>query len=59
MTETCSHQYTLPADDPKLIVESCGKSCSGYEVRIFDREDPNCELPPRSRSARSGAGAPV
>ena len=37
MTETCSHQYTLPSDDPKLIVESCGKSCSGYEIRIFDR----------------------
>src|SRR5262249_25769106 len=35
MTETCSHQYTLPNDDPKLIVESCGKACPGYEIRIF------------------------
>lgn len=44
MTETCSHQYTLPNDDPKLIVESCGRSCPGYEIRIFDREDPNREV---------------
>ncbi len=57
MTETCSHQYTLPGDDPKLIVESCGKSCPGYEVRIFDREDPNCELPPRSVGQIGGRGA--
>ena len=24
MTETCSHQYTLPTDDPALITDSCG-----------------------------------
>src|ERR1700720_181533 len=47
MTETCSHQYTLPNDDPKLIVESCGKSCPGYEIRIFDRADANREVRPR------------
>ncbi len=45
MTETCSHQYTLPNDDPKLIAESCGKSCPGYEIRIFDRENPNRQVP--------------
>lgn len=57
MTETCSHQYTLPNDDPKLIVESCGKSCPGYEIRIFDREDPNRELPPREIGQIGGRGA--
>jgi acyl-CoA synthetase (AMP-forming)/AMP-acid ligase II len=57
MTETCSHQYTLPHDDPKLIVESCGKACPGYEVRIFDRDDPNRELPAREVGQIGGRGA--
>ncbi len=41
MTETCSHQYTLPNDDPKLIVETSGRACPGYELRIFKTEDPD------------------
>jgi acyl-CoA synthetase (AMP-forming)/AMP-acid ligase II len=57
MTETCSHQYTLPNDDPQLIVESCGKSCPGYEVRIFDKDDPNRELPARGIGQIGGRGA--
>jgi acyl-CoA synthetase len=57
MTETCSHQYTLPNDDPRLIVESCGKSCPGYEIRIFDRDDPNREVPARQIGQIGGRGA--
>ncbi|MDF2120288.1 class I adenylate-forming enzyme family protein [Roseiarcaceae bacterium H3SJ34-1] len=57
MTETCSHQYTLPNDDPKLIVESCGKSCPGYEIRIFDREDQNREVAAREIGQIGGRGA--
>jgi acyl-CoA synthetase len=57
MTETCSHQYTLPGDDPRLIVESCGKACPGYEIRIFDRDDPNRELPAREIGQIGGCGA--
>jgi acyl-CoA synthetase (AMP-forming)/AMP-acid ligase II len=57
MTETCSHQYTLPTDDAKLIVESCGKACPGYEIRIFDRDDPNRELPARQIGQIGGRGA--
>ena len=41
MTETCSHQYTLPTDDPELIANSCGRACPGYEVRIWSQEDPD------------------
>jgi acyl-CoA synthetase (AMP-forming)/AMP-acid ligase II len=41
MTETCSHQYTLPNDDPKLIVETSGRACPGYELRIFKTDDPD------------------
>jgi acyl-CoA synthetase (AMP-forming)/AMP-acid ligase II len=57
MTETCSHQYTLPDDDPRLIVESCGKACPGYEIRIFDRDDPDRELPARQIGQIGGRGA--
>ena len=57
MTETCSHQYTLPDDDPKLIVETCGKSCANYEIRIFDRENHDRELPPGQIGQIGGRGA--
>jgi acyl-CoA synthetase (AMP-forming)/AMP-acid ligase II len=57
MTETCSHQYTLPDDDPKLIVESCGKSCPGYEIRIFDRDNPDREIPAGEVGQIGGRGA--
>jgi acyl-CoA synthetase len=57
MTETCSHQYTLPNDDPDLIVESCGRSCPGYEIRIFDRENHDRELKPREIGQIGGRGA--
>jgi acyl-CoA synthetase (AMP-forming)/AMP-acid ligase II len=57
MTETCSHQYTLPTDDPRLIVESCGRSCAGYEIRIFDRDNPNRELRAGEIGQIGGRGA--
>jgi acyl-CoA synthetase (AMP-forming)/AMP-acid ligase II len=57
MTETCSHQYTLPNDDPRLIVESCGRSSPGYEIRIFDREDQNRELKAGEIGQIGGRGA--
>ena len=57
MTETCSHQYTLPNDDPRLIVESCGRSCPGYEIRIFDRDNPNRELKAGEIGQIGGRGA--
>ena len=57
MTETCSHQYTVPGDDPKLVAESSGKSCPGYEIRIFDREDQNREVLPREIGQIGGRGA--
>jgi acyl-CoA synthetase len=57
MTETCSHQYTLPNDDPKLIIETCGKSCANYEIRIFDRDNPDLELPSGQIGQIGGRGA--
>ena len=43
MTETCSHQYTLPDDPPERIVKTCGRACEGFEVRIWRRDNPNAE----------------
>ena len=56
MTENCSHQYTLPDDDAKLIIETSGKTCPGYELRIFKADDPDTEARP-ARSARSAGAA--
>ena len=57
MTETCSHQYTLPTDDPKLIVETSGRACPGYELRIFSTDDPDVEAPPGEVGQIGGRGA--
>jgi acyl-CoA synthetase (AMP-forming)/AMP-acid ligase II len=57
MTETCSHQYTLPDDDPRLIVESSGKSCPGYEIRIFRQDNPDLEVPVGEVGEIGGRGA--
>jgi len=46
MTETCSHQYTLPDDPPERIVETCGRGCAGYEIRIWRQDDPDIEAAP-------------
>jgi acyl-CoA synthetase len=45
MTEACSHHYTLPDDSAQRIIETSGKACHGYEVRIFSQEDPEQEVP--------------
>lgn len=45
MTENGSHQYTLPTDPTDTIVSSCGRAGGGYEVRIFNPENTDEELP--------------
>lgn len=45
MTENGSHQYTLPTDPTQTIVSTCGRSGMGYEVKIFDAENPDVEVP--------------
>lgn len=57
MTENCSHQYTLPGDDPRLIIETSGKTCPGYELKIFSTEDPNTEAFPGAIGQIGGRGA--
>jgi acyl-CoA synthetase len=57
MTENCSHQYTLPNDDPKLIVETSGRTCPGYELRIFRTDDPDLPAPAGEIGQIGGRGA--
>jgi len=57
MTESCSHQYTHPNDDPRLIIETCGRACAGYEVRIWHAENSSIELPRGQIGEIGGRGA--
>jgi acyl-CoA synthetase len=57
MTETCSHQYTLPDDPPERIVETCGRACAGYEIRIWREDDPGIEAAPGEIGEIGGRGA--
>jgi acyl-CoA synthetase (AMP-forming)/AMP-acid ligase II len=57
MTETCSHQYTLPTDDASLIIETCGKACPGYELRIWNRDNPDVEAATGEIGQIGGRGA--
>jgi len=43
MTEVNSHQYTLPDDDHRLIIETSGRCCREHELRIFRLDDPDTE----------------
>ncbi|MGE3935161.1 MAG: class I adenylate-forming enzyme family protein [Rhodospirillaceae bacterium] len=57
MTETNAHQYTRPGDDPALITGTCGRACTGYEVRVFDPDDPDVMLPAGRIGMVAGRGA--
>ncbi len=57
MTENGSHQYTLPSDDPQTIVETCGRACAAYEIRIWDHDNPDIEAPPGAVGEIGGRGA--
>jgi acyl-CoA synthetase len=57
MTETCSHQYTLPDDPPERIVETCGRACAGYQIRIWREDDPDIAAAPGEIGEIGGKGA--
>lgn len=57
MTEAGSHNYTLPDDDPRFVLESSGKACRGYELRIFSQDDPERELPAGEMGQIGGRGS--
>ena len=57
MTETCSHQYTRPDDTPERIIATSGRSCDGYELRIWRQDDPDVEAAPGEIGEIGGRGA--
>jgi acyl-CoA synthetase len=57
MTESCGHQYTMPGDDARLIIETSGKCCAGYELRVFKDGDPDTEAAPGEVGQLGGRGA--
>ncbi|MGH7039752.1 MAG: class I adenylate-forming enzyme family protein, partial [Stellaceae bacterium] len=57
MTETCSHQYTLPDDPPERIALTCGRACEGYEIRIWRPDTPDSEAAPGEIGEIGGRGA--
>jgi acyl-CoA synthetase (AMP-forming)/AMP-acid ligase II len=57
MTETCSHQYTLPDDPPQRIAATSGRACAGYEVRIWREDDPDREAEAGEIGEIGGRGA--
>lgn len=57
MTEGCSHHYTLPDDSKMRILGSSGTACAGYEVQIFDIDDPDRPLATGETGHIGGRGA--
>jgi acyl-CoA synthetase len=57
MTENGSHQYTLPGDATETIVATCGRACSGYEIRLWRQDDPDVEVAPGEIGEIGGRGA--
>jgi acyl-CoA synthetase len=57
MTENGSHQYTLPSDAAQTIVSTCGRACSGYEIRLWRQDDPDVEVAPGEIGEIGGRGA--
>jgi acyl-CoA synthetase (AMP-forming)/AMP-acid ligase II len=57
MTENCGHQYTMPDDEPRLVIETSGKCCASYELRVFKQDDPDTEAAPSEVGELGGRGA--
>lgn len=57
MTENSSHQYTRPDDDPETIVATCGRACAGFEVAIWDAENPDLPAAPGASGEIASRGA--
>jgi acyl-CoA synthetase len=57
MTESCGHQYTMPGDDARLIIETSGTCCAGYELRVLKDGDADTEAAPGEIGQLGGRGA--
>ena len=57
MTETNGHQYGQPGDSRDQVIGTSGFCCPGYELRIFDANDPDLAAPPGASGLVGGKGA--
>ena len=57
MTEAGSHHYTRMDDDADRVVATSGRSCDGYEIKIFSNDDMNAEMPVGETGQIGGRGA--
>ncbi|MBZ0216066.1 MAG: acyl--CoA ligase [Fimbriimonadaceae bacterium] len=57
MTESSSHQYTHPDDPENIWISTCGRGGPAYEVKIWDRDDPDQEAPAGKTGEIGGRGA--
>jgi acyl-CoA synthetase len=57
MTECSSHQYTHPTDPKEVWISTCGRGGPAYEVKIWDPDDPDVELPQGRSGNIGGRGA--
>ncbi|WP_095445486.1 class I adenylate-forming enzyme family protein [Ochrobactrum quorumnocens] len=57
MTENSSHQFTHPGDPLNIAVSTCGRGGRSYEVKIWDPENIDRELPQGATGEIGGRGA--
>jgi len=57
MTENGAHQYTRPDDTADTVIHTCGRSCRGYEVRIWHSDHPDQVAGPDEVGEIGGRGA--
>lgn len=56
MSENGTHHYTVPTDEEAVIIGTCGRSCTGYETRIWKQSDPDVEAEPGEIGELGGRG---
>lgn len=57
MTEAGSHHYTRIDDGADRVVQTSGRSCDGYEVKIFSQDNADVEMPVGQSGQIGGRGA--
>jgi acyl-CoA synthetase len=57
MTENCSFQYTHPDDAPETIINTCGRTCDGFELKLWQQENPDQEAAVGEVGELGGRGA--
>lgn len=56
MTENGSHQYTKSSDPSRVLSDTCGKSCTGYEIKLWQPHNRDLECAPGKVGEIGGRG---